>query len=87
MSWIIEIDIQAEKDLDWFRKNNKNLYIKCFDLTRTVMKNPFKGIGKPEHLKGLGENIWSRRITLEHRMVYKIEDNRIIVASYRYHYT
>lgn len=85
-SWTIKISKQAKEDLDWFKQNNKQLYIKCFDLTLAVLEDPFKGIGKPEPLKYLGGNTWSRRVTQEHRMVYEIFGNQIIVAAYRYHY-
>lgn len=87
MTWNLKISRQAEKDLSWFRKNEKPLYIKCFDLTLAVLENPYTGIGKPEHLKRLGGNVWSRRVNLEHRMVYEIYENKqIIVIAYRYHY-
>jgi len=42
---------KAQKDLSWFRKNDRSSYIKCFDLVREFMKNPRKGTGKPERLK------------------------------------
>ncbi len=84
--WILKLSNQAEKDLKWLRENNKNLYVKCFDLTRAVIQNPVGGIGKPERLKYLGGNVWSRRINHEHRMVYEIFNNLIVVAAYRYHY-
>ena len=67
-------------------KNNKNFYLKCFDLTHAVLKEPFTGIGKPEHLKKLGGNVWSRRVNHEHRMVYEVFDSLIVAAAYRYHY-
>jgi toxin YoeB len=44
------------------------------------------GIGKPEPLKHLGSNLWSRRINLEHRLVYRVEQNRILFLQTRYHY-
>ena len=88
MSWNVKIADQAKKDLSWFKKNDKQLYIKCFDLTLAVMEDPHIGIGKPEHLKRLGGNVWSRRVNLEHRMVYEIYDNNLIViVSFRYHYS
>jgi toxin YoeB len=86
-SWALKINEQAEKDLDWFREKDRGCYQKCFDLTRSVLKDPLQGIGKPEHLKWLGKNVWSRRVSLEHRMVYEIFDSLIIVVAYRYHYT
>ena len=48
--------------------------------------NPFDGIGKPEPLRHLGPGIWSRRITQEHRLVYRVKDDRILFAQARYHY-
>ncbi len=47
---------------------------------------PFDGIGKPEKLKGNLSGYWSRRITQEHRLVYKYEDDTLIIASCRFHY-
>jgi toxin YoeB len=85
-SWSLRLSSQAEKDLAWFRKKNRKLYQKCFDLTLAVIKDPMTGIGKPESLKYLSGNVWSRRVSLEHRMVYEIFDNLVIVAAYRYHY-
>jgi toxin YoeB len=86
MSWRIEISPQAEKDLAWFREYNRQFYGKCFDLTRAVDQDPFAGLGKPEHLRLLGGKVWSRRVNLEHRMVYEVFDGFIVVAAYRYHY-
>lgn len=50
------------------------------------MRTPFTGTGKPEPLKALGANVWSRRITQEHRLVYKVYDERIDFLQARYHY-
>ena len=86
MSHRIEISPSAEKDLQWFREHDRSLYLKCFDLTRAVAENPREGIGKPEHLKMLGGNVWSRRVSREHRLVYEIFPDRVVIAAYRYHY-
>lgn len=86
-SWTLKISDQASQDLVWFRKTNKKNYQKCFDLTLAVLSDPHAGIGKPERLRYLGGNVWSRRITLEHRMVYEIFNNLIVVIAYRYHYS
>jgi toxin YoeB len=51
-----------------------------------VERNPFVGLGKPEPLKFLGPDIWSRRLSLEHRVVYVVQDGRIIFLQARYHY-
>lgn len=50
------------------------------------MRTPFEGIGKPEALKGDLKGYWSRRITSEHRLVYKYENDEILIAACRYHY-
>lgn len=56
-SWTLKLSPQTEKDLAWFRKTDRKLYQKCFDLTLAVMKDPTSGIGKPEALKYLGGNV------------------------------
>jgi toxin YoeB len=59
---------------------------KILDLVEVVCQQPFKGIGKPEPLKYLDSDIWSRRINLEHRLVYRIKGDRIYFLQCRYHY-
>jgi toxin YoeB len=86
MSHRIEISPLAERDLQWFREHDRALYVKCFDLTRALAENPREGIGKPEHLKMLGGDVWSRRLSHEHRMVYEIFSDRVVIAAHRYHY-
>jgi toxin YoeB len=49
-------------------------------------RDPYVGIGKPEMLKHAGAGYWARRITDEHRLVYKIEDETVIIVQVRYHY-
>lgn len=51
-----------------------------------VLRDPFSGLGKPEPLKYLGSNIWSKRLSLEHRVVYLVRDDRIDFLQARYHY-
>ncbi|WP_367278883.1 Txe/YoeB family addiction module toxin [Desulfobacula sp.] len=51
-----------------------------------MQKNKFEGLGKPEPLKHNFSGYWSRRINNEHRIVYKIENNSILIAQLRYHY-
>ena len=50
------------------------------------MRTPFAGTGKPEPLRFLGSDVWSRRITQEHRLVYLVRDERIDFLQARYHY-
>jgi toxin YoeB len=56
------------------------------DLIEHTMREPFSGIGKPEPLKHALAGYWSRRITDEHRMVYKPERDALHIAQLRYHY-
>lgn len=55
-------------------------------LMAEVIRDPFAGTGKPEPLKGLATNVWSRRITQEHRLVYMVSEDRIDFLQARYHY-
>jgi toxin YoeB len=70
---------------DW-AKNNKKVYDKIIELIKDIKRSPFEGLGKPESLKYNLSGCWSRRITEEHRLVYKIENNDIIVLSCKDHY-
>lgn len=56
------------------------------DLITAVMQDPFEGISKPEALKYMDANIWSRRIDLEHRLVYRVGNTQIDFLACRYHY-
>lgn len=56
-------------------------------LIKDVMRNPFEGIGKPEPLKANLSGWWSRRITGEHRLVYRVHEERIVIMMSRYHYS
>jgi toxin YoeB len=56
------------------------------ELIRDAARQPFKGIGKPEPLRGPLSGWWSRRITLEHRLVYRAKEGRLEIAQCRYHY-
>ena len=69
----------------WVRINHK-IALKILELTEAVRRDPFNGIGKPEPLRNLGGNVWSRRINQEHRMVYCVTADKVIFAQARYHY-
>jgi len=75
-----------KEDLGWWYKTDTAKVDKIFDLVTAVMQDPFQGIGKPEPLKYLGEGLWSRRIDLEHRLVYWVNNNQIDFLTCRYHY-
>lgn len=77
---------QFRQDLVYWVNTDRKIAIRAMELVESVLDDPFKGIGKPEHLKYVGENTWSRRLTQEHRMVYRIKDDRIEFLQARYHY-
>lgn len=55
-------------------------------LIRAIQRDPFRGIGKPEPLRGNWSGFWSRRIDREHRLVYSIKNDAILIAQCRFHY-
>lgn len=69
----------------WVRTNRKTA-LRALDIVEAVLRDPFTGIGKPEHLKYLAEGAWSRRLTQEHRVVYLVGEERIDFLQARYHY-
>ena len=73
-------------DLSHWVRTERKTALKIFDLVEAVSRDPFSGIGKPEPLKSLGSGVWSRRITQEHRLVYKVADDRVTFVQGRYHY-
>ncbi|MEO1428380.1 MAG: Txe/YoeB family addiction module toxin [Cyanobacteria bacterium J06632_19] len=75
-----------KEDLAWWFKQDFKVASKILDLVSAVMENPFEGIGKPEALKYMDANIWSRRIDLEHRLVYRVGSMQIDFLACRYHY-
>jgi toxin YoeB len=65
---------------------DKKIFKKIRALLKDIERTPFEGLGKPEPLKYNLSGYWSRRITDEHRLVYKIENDTIIIVSCKYHY-
>lgn len=74
------------EDLSWWYRTDKTKANKILDLIEAIMKSPLEGIGKPEPLKFLDSDTWSRRIDLEHRLVYRVTQERIDFLQARYHY-
>ncbi|MGF1542543.1 MAG: Txe/YoeB family addiction module toxin [Pleurocapsa sp.] len=75
-----------KEDLAWWFKQDTKTGGKILDLITAVMSDLFNGIGKPEPLKYVDADIWSRRINLEHRLVYRVEQTQIDFLACRYHY-
>jgi toxin YoeB len=74
------------QDLRYWIKRDRQIAIRVFSLIEAIMRDPFKGIGKPEPLKFLASGIWSRRLTQEHRVVYLVSNDRIDFLQAKYHY-
>ena len=74
------------EDLKRLAKHHDKLYDRAWDIIDSVLETPFKGIGKPEPLKYLGSNIWSRRLSQEHRIVYRLNGQRIEFLQAMFHY-
>jgi toxin YoeB len=70
---------------DWF-ENNPQVVQRIKILIREIDKDPFRGIGKPEPLRGNWSGYWSRRIDNEHRLVYKVTNEQILIAKCKGHY-
>jgi len=70
----------------YWQENDKETIKKINSLIKDTLRNPYSGLGKPEPLVGNYKGYWSRRINQEHRFIYKVENNMIIVASCRFHY-
>lgn len=71
--------------LRW-RSENPKIFKRINRLVNAVAIDPFRGIGKPEALRHDLAGYWSRRITEEHRLVYKVVTKKIYIVSCRYHY-
>lgn len=77
---------EAWDDYLWWHKTNDQIFQRINRLIENTQKTPFAGLGKPEPLKHKLSGYWSRRITDEHRLIYKIDNGEIIIAQCRYHY-
>ena len=73
-------------DYLYWQQHNKRLLERVYWLTRETQREPYTGLGKPEPLKHVLSSFGSRRITEEHRMVYKVEGDALLLAQLRYHY-
>ncbi len=77
---------EAWEDYCYWLKTDKKILIKINNLIKATQRSPFEGIGSPEPLKHNLSGYWSRRITKEHRLVYKIDGDKLIIIQCRYHY-
>ena len=70
---------------EWSKKD-KNVFKKLDSIITDIMRDPFHGLGKPEPLKENLSGHWSRRITDEHRLVYQVFSDHVVIVSCKYHY-
>lgn len=82
LSW----QTHAWEDYLYWQATDKKILIRINELIKDTLRNPFKGIGKPEPLKGKYAGCWSRRIDAEHRLVYTVSADKIYILQCRYHY-
>ena len=76
----------AYEDRVYWEKTNQKIIQRIDNLITDINQHPFSGLGKPEALKFEKSGYWSRRMTQEHRLVYKIANQIIYIAQCRYHY-
>jgi toxin YoeB len=76
----------AWEDYLYWQKTDKKILNRINKLIKETKREPFEGVGKPEPLKHNLAGYWSRRINEEHRIVYKVTDDALLIAQLRYHY-
>ncbi|MQY31804.1 Txe/YoeB family addiction module toxin [Nocardia aurantia] len=76
----------AFEDLGHWIETDRKMALRVMRLINDIQRDPFSGLGKPEPLKGDKSGYWSRRINDEHRLVYAVSENSILIAQARYHY-
>lgn len=73
-------------DYLYWQENDKKTLKRINELIKAIKREPFEGIGDPEPLKFNWSGFWSRRISREHRLIYAVENDQILIAQCRYHY-
>ena len=76
----------AWDDYLFWQEQDKKILKRINELIKAILRDPFKGIGEPEPLKHNWKGYWSRRITREHRLIYKVQNGELWIAQCRYHY-
>ncbi|WVM91877.1 Txe/YoeB family addiction module toxin [Halopseudomonas pachastrellae] len=76
----------AWEDYLYWQKTDKKLVGRINVLIKKIQRDPFAGVGKPEPLNHNPRSYWSRRINSEHRIIYKMTDDALLIAQLRYHY-
>jgi len=79
-------DAEFRRDLEFWVRTDRKIALRIIELVEAVIRDPFQGVGKPEPLKHELAGCWSRRISPEHRLVYRISGARVDFLQARYHY-
>ena len=83
---ILQFSENGWEDYLYWQQADRKLLKRTNDLLKAIQRDPFHGIGKPEPLRHALAGYWSRRINDEHRLVYKVEGDILMIAAARYHY-
>ena len=78
---------EAWEDYIYWQESDKKTLKRINDLIKAITREPYEGIGDPEPLKFNWSGFWSRRINREHRLVYAVENDTVLIAQCRYHYS
>ena len=82
----VSFEASAFQDFTEWAVTDKKLYQRIINLISDILRQPFIGIGKPEPLKYELQGCWSRRINDEHRLIYQVTEDEIIIIACKYHY-
>jgi toxin YoeB len=74
------------EDLTHWVDTDRKTALRILRLIEAVQRSPFEGLGKPEPLRRIGSDVWSRRITKQDRLVYRVTDDALHILQFRYHY-
>ncbi len=77
---------ESWEDYLYWQKTDKKILKKINELIKDISRNPHSGLGKPEALKYKYKGWWSRRINNEHRLIYQVKNDEILIAKFRFHY-
>jgi toxin YoeB len=77
---------ESWEDYQYWIKTDKKILARINDLIKDISRTPYTGIGKPESLKYKYKGFWSRRITDEHRLIYQVKGDELLIVKCRFHY-
>jgi toxin YoeB len=86
VEWTAVFQPEFREDLRYWVSQDRRIALRVMDLVEAVLRDPFSGVGKPEPLKHVLAGAWSRRITQEHRLVYRVGETRVDFLQARFHY-